>query len=874
VTTTPTRPPSASLAERVYRRLLRLLPPDFRGEFGDSMARDFHDRDRDLAGASRRQLWSREVPALVLTTVAQWGDAAWRDVRFTLRIMARAPGFSLAAVLMLAIGTGANAAMFSVLDAVLLRSAYPDAGRIVTVLEGAPGRPSGTAIPVSHLDRLARAPGFTAVAGLTGSESVLTGAGEPRRLAVECVSASMFRLLGVPAALGRVFTGAEDRVGGPPVVVLGYRTWRETFSGAPDIVGRSITLNNVPNTVIGVMPDGFLGPEVRNKSGAWAPLAPAIGQRSPAGCVVRLSFVTVIARVAAPLTLDEAAARANASGVLAGLTAWNGAVNPRLELARADDYAYTRLRAPLAALLGAVACVLLIACANVANLQLERLVGRRREIAIRLALGATRSRIVRQTIVENLLVSVIGADAGLLAARLSLRAIVGLIPLQVPHVQEIAVNGRTLAVTLAAALAAGLGVGLLPALQATRQDVAGDLGQSSRSVVGGTAWTRRGLVVIEVALSVVLLVAAGLMLRTFLVLRPVDPGFAASNRTVAEMVFDGPWHIDPSREQTVDAAMKQIGDLRGVAGVSATSYLPLSGVTDLSHVTIGAESTDVWSSWSTPSYFRDMDMRLRRGRWFTDADTPAAAPVAMVNEAMATRFWAGADPLGRLIDVEAPDGTRSRRQIVGILETTRSWGTDMEQRSELYMPYRQGPGSTLIYFIVRTNGRAAVTLPAEIRTIVSTIRPGQIVDRIEPLQASLDRSVSTPRFAMWLFGVFAVAGGVLAAIGLAAVVAWWVTERRREIGVRIALGASVERVVRLVLREGLLLATAGVGIGIGAAALVTRVLRDWLYGVAPPTDPLTFALCAAGMLGVTAMAAWLPARRVARVDPIVSLRSE
>ena len=873
--TTPTpRPSSVSWAERIYRRLLRLLPPDFRGEFGDSMARDFRDRNRGLTGAARRRLWSREVPALVLTTVAQWGEAAWRDLRFTLRMMARAPGFSLAAVLMLAIGTGANAAMFSVLDAVLLRSAYPDAGRIVTVLEGAPGQSGGRAIPVSHLDVLARAPGFEAVAGLTGSQSVLTGAGEPRRLAVECVSASMFRLLGVPAALGRVFTGAEDRAGGPPVVVLSHRTWQETFSGAPDIVGRSITLDNVSNTVIGVMPDGFLGPEVRNRSGAWAPLAPAIGQRSPAGCIVRLGFVTVIARVAAPLTLDEAAARANASGVLAGLTAWNGAVNPRLELARADDYAYARLRAPLAALLGAVACVLLIACANVANLQLERLVGRRREIAIRLALGATRGRIVRQTIVENLLVSVIGADAGIIAARLTLKAIVGLMPLQIPHVQEIAVNGRTLAVTLAAALAAGLGVGLLPALQATRQDVAADLGQSSRSVVGGTAWTRRSLVVIEVALSVVLLVAAGLMLRTFLVLRPVDPGFAASNRTVAEMVFDGTWHIDPSREQTVDAAMRQIGDLRGVAGVSATSYLPLSGVTDLSRVTIGDESADVWSSWSTSGYFREMDMRLGRGRWFTDRDTPAAAPVAMVNEAMATRFWAGADPIGRLIDVQTPDGTRSRRQIVGILETTRSWGTDTERRSELYMPYRQGPGSTLIYFILRTNGAAAVTLPAEIRTIVSTIRPGQIVDRIEPMQASLDRSVSAPRFAMWLFGAFAVAGGVLAAIGLAAVVAWWVTERRREIGVRIALGASAERVVRLVLREGLLLAAAGVGIGIGAAALVTRVLRDWLYGVAPPTDPLTFALCAAAMLGVTAVAAWLPARRVARVDPILSLRSD
>jgi putative ABC transport system permease protein len=846
------------------------------------MARDFHDRDRALAGASRRRLWWREVPALLVTTVAQWGEAAWRDLRFTLRMMARAPTFSLAAVLMLAIGTGANAAMFSVIDAVLLRSAYPDAGRIVTVLEGAPGRPAGTAIPASHLDALARAPGFEAVAGMTGSRPVLTGAGEPRRLGVQCVSASMFRLVGVPAALGRVFTAAEDRAGGPPVVVLSHRTWIDTFGGAPEILGRSITLDNVSNTVIGVMPESFLGPDVRNRNGVWAPLAPAIGQRSPAGCVVGLTpvldgvrgFVTVIARVASPLTLEAAAARANASGVFAGLTTWNGAGSPRVELVRADDYAYTRLRAPLAALLGAVLCVLLIACANVANLQLERLVGRRREFAIRLAVGATRGRIVRQTLVENLLVSAVGAAAGIAAARLTLDAIVGLMPLEVPHVQEITVNARTLAVTLAAACAAGLGVGLLPALQAARQGVSGDLNQSSRSVIGGAAWARRGLVVIEVALSVVLLVAAGLMLRTFLVLRPVDPGFSASHRTVAQMVFEGPWRIDPSREQTVDGAVRQIGDLPGVAGVSATSYLPLSGVTDLSRVTIGGESADVWSSWSTPGYFRDMDMRLRRGRLFTDADTPAATPVAMVNEAMAERFWPGADPLGQVIDVQAPDNTRSRRQIVGILETTRSWGHDLERRSELYAPYRQAPGSTLIYLIVRTNGAPAVSLPVDIRRIVSTIRPGQVVDSIEPMQASLDRAVAAPRFAMWLFGIFAVAGGLLSVIGLAAVVAWWVTERRREIGVRMALGASVEGIVRLVLREGLLLAAGGVGLGIGAAALVTRILRDWLYGVAAPTDPLTFALCTIGMLTVTALAAWLPARRAARVDPVLSLRSE
>jgi putative ABC transport system permease protein len=660
------------------------------------------------------------------------------------------------------------------------------------------------------------------------------------------------------------------------VLVLSYLEWQRDFGASTTILGRSITLGGVSNTVIGVMPEGFLGPTVRNRVAAWAPLMPSIGRQSPTGCQTNppLNSLEVVVRVRAPLTLDTAAARVNAAGRLAALTARSGATNPTLVLERADDASLSALRTPLTVLLGAVGCVLLIACANVANLQLERLIGRRREIAVRLALGATRNRIVRQTLIENLMVSLAGAAAGLGLARVTLRAIVALMPLTMPHVAEIVVNGRTLAVTVVAAIVTGLLVGVVPAAQATRTGLTSDLAHGSRSVAGGATWVRRTLVIGEVALSLVLLVSAGLMIRTFLILRPAAPGFVSTNRTIVEMLFNGGWEPDPAREQAVNAIVDRIRMLPGVAEVTASSYLPLSGVTELARVTIGPTSADVWTSWSTPGYFAEMGMPLRRGRLFTAEDTPSSPPVAMVNEAMAERFWPGEDPVGQRLDIRAPDGTTSRRTIVGMLRTARSWGTDLDRRSELYVPYRQQPGSTLIYFVVRTQSAPPVTLPAAIRTIVAEVRPDLIVDRLETMDTKLDRSVSAPRFAMWLFGVFAAAGALLASLGLAAVIAWWVSERRREIGVRMALGASADRVALEILREGLLLALGGLALGLGIALLATRLLSNWLYGVAAPTDAPTFVACGLGMLAVATLASYLPARRVAQIDPAITLRSE
>jgi putative ABC transport system permease protein len=867
--TVPRRP---SLAERVYRRLLRLFPADFRADFAGDMARDVADRADERSGRARTRVWSGELPGLAKAVLVQHLDDLRRDVTCTLRMMARSPGFSAAAILMLALGTGANAAMFSVIDAVMLRSAFDDPSRIVAVQEQAPGESPGNGIPISHLDAIFRAPAFSAAAGITYSLAVWSDAPEPHRLDIECVSASMFQVLGVRPALGRTFTAEEDRAGAPASVVLSDHVWRGDFGGATDIVGRRITLAGHTNTIIGVMPPGFLGPSQRNRTDGWAPLGPAIARQSAVGCDPR-SSVNVVARVRAPLTLATATEQLNAMGLISGMPMLFGRTDGRIHLERKDDLTYDGLSTPLFALLAAVGCVLLIACANVANLQLERLIGRRQEIALRLALGAGRGRIIRQTITENLLISLLGASAGIVAAWLTLSALVSMLPANVPHVQDIRIDARTLGVTIAAALLAGLAVGLVPAIQATSVSVTGDLKASGRSTTGGAKWLRRTLVITEVALSVVLLIGAALMVRTFLILRPTDPGFDPSGRLVAQLSLPGPWSVDPGRVRLLDDAMTRVGALPGVVSVSGSSYMPLSGMTSLMNIEVGGTKADVWSSWVTPGYFRDMEMSLARGRLFAASDGWGSAPVVAINETAARRFWPDHDPIGQIVPVKSPDGSVTARQIVAILRDTRSWGTDTKHRSELYVPFAQEPAPTLLYLLVRTNGAANPALVSGIRAAVSGAIPGQVVDAIDPMQDRLDRAVSRPRFGAWIFGLFAAMAVGLAAMGLTAVIAWWVTQRRREIGLRMALGANRRQVTTLVVRQGLGLAVAGTIAGVGVASLSSRLLSDWLYGIAP-MDGATYGACAAGMLAIAAIASYLPARRATRIDPIVTLRAE
>jgi predicted permease len=793
------------------------------------------------------------------------------DIRYALRGMARSPGFTAVAALMIALGTGANAAMFSVIDGVMLQSPFRDPDRVAIVAATSAGGRRTSAISLVQYralrDASASFESLAAVAG--GQRPILTGLGEPRRLSVECVTADMFRVLGTRPLAGRTFAADEDRPGGASVIVLSHQFWQRELGGAPDAVGRVLALNSVPTTVVGIMPRRFAGPYSRNDNDGWLPAGPALDGGTSPGCVGRAS-VNAFVRLEGDVGLEAAGRQATDAAGIPRLPDWQGKTGSRLTLIPLEEQTYSELRTPFMALLGAVALVLLIACANVANLQMERIFGRRVELAVRMALGATRRRIVRQTLTENLVLSAIGALAGVAAARWAVPLIVRLMPGYVPHIGDIEVSARILAATLAVACAAGVAVGVLPALQGASAPLMEDLRASSRASTPGASWTRRALVVAQVALSLTLLVGASLMITTFRTLRPSQPGFTAVDKVTASVRLAGRAAESPAA--LFETLFDRVRGIPGVRSVAGSTYLPMSGLVSIVTVRAGAAQQDVFSGLVTPNYFAEMEIPVVRGRAFDDRDAAGAPPVAVVNDAFVRRMFPRGDALGASVEVEFFDRRREARQIVGVLRDTRSTGADLRARAEIYMPFAQRPAPAL-NLIVRTGHPGDPQLAGRLRSALSSVDPSQVLDRVTPMQEMLDDRVATPRLGAWLLGVFAAMALLLASVGLAASIAWWVTQRTREIGVRVALGASAARVTALVVRQGMTLAMAGVVLGLAGAAASTRLLESWLYGVTPLDLP-TFAWAAGGMLAIAALASYLPSRRAARIDPAIALRAD
>jgi putative ABC transport system permease protein len=803
----------------------------------------------------------------------RYAAAFVNDVRFGLRMMSRTPAFTAVALLMIALGTGANAAMFSVIDAVMLRTPFKDPDRIAIVRIVAPDKGPTMAVTLPQFRSLAEsAPALEAIAALgSGRRPVLAGLGDTRSLSVECVTAGMFRVLGVNPIAGRTFTADEDRPGGPSSMVLSYDFWQRELGGSRDVVGRAVTLNGVPTTIVGIMPRRFLGPLSRNGSDAWLPLGPGLGQPSPVGCAAP-AFVNVFARSAPGLTFEAAAAQSTASSGLERIPGRDGKTGSRLSLLSLEEQTFYELRTPLLTLLGAVGLVLLIACANVANLQLERIFGRRQELAVRLALGATGGRIVRQTLTENLLLYVMGVIGGFLLASWTLHLIVALMPGNIPHLAEIEINRRILAATFAVACVAGMAVGLVPALQARSPGLVEDLKTSSRTATRGGQWTRQALVAGQIALSLTLLVGAALMVRTFLTLSPSSAGFTFANKLTAFIRAQEGTREDLAPPMLVANVLERLRAIPGVQGVSGSTYLPMSGNVGLAAVRTEGADVQVLSGIVTPNYFSEMEIPIVRGRAFEDRDGPGATPVVIVNEAMVRRFWPAGEPLGSTITVTTIDRRSETRQVIGILRDTRSNGGDTRARPELYTPYAQTPYPSL-NIIIRTANPSDPRLQDGVRAAVAAVDRNQVVDRFATLENTLDARVAYWRFGAWLLGSFAAMALLLAAVGLAASIAWWVAQRTREIGVRMALGANAGQVIRLFLRQGLVIGVSGIALGLAGAAASTRRLESWLYGV-KPLDAPTFGWSAAGMLAIAALASYLPARRAARIDPLTTLRAE
>ena len=797
-------------------------------------------------------------------------------IRYATRSLLRSPGFTLAAVLCLGLAIGANTAIFTVLNAVLLKPlAYAEPSRLVMLWERFDKRPEGHNVvaPADYLDWRAQTRSFSGMAALAEGHETLTGLGEAQQVPVQAVTASFFPVLGVTPALGRTFTEEEDTPAGPALVVVSDRFWRRHLSADPRALGQSVTLGGTPFTVIGVMPPGFrFKGNSTEEAELWTPLSldPARDYRATSGRYL-LAFGRLKPGVAveqADLELRTLAARlADEHPVFnAG---WTTALVPLREQVVGGA------RTPLRVLAGGVAFVLLIACANVANLQLARGAARRRELAVRTALGAGRWTLVRDLLIESLVLSVAGGALGLLLAVWGTAALVALAPAGLPRLGEISVDARTLAFTAALSILTGFVFGLLPALHGSRADLNDVIKEGGRGVAGGRL--RSGLVAAQLALSLVLLVGAGLLIRSFLRLSREDPGFDASHVLAAKVDLPtNRYNTDPRQAAFFEELLARIRRLPGVTSASAINWLPFGGGGSASSYFVegrpapapgqelGADIRAV-----DPEYFHTLGIPLRSGELFTGRDGPTVRKAVVINQALARQVFPNENPIGRHILM--PWGDTLNGEIVAVVGDTRAAGLDSLPHPTLYWPMAQFPWS-FMSLVIRTPGEPEA-LTAPVAAEVRALDPDVPLGNPRPLDSFLSQSVASQRFTMLLLGAFAAVAVVLAAIGISAVVANAVVRRTREIGVRMALGAGRRDVLGMVLRQGMMLVVIGIAAGLAGAAALTRVLRSLLYGVSP-TDVVTFAGVPLLLAGIALVAAYLPARRAAEVDPMVALRTE
>ncbi len=809
-----------------------------------------------------------------------------QDLRYGWRMLRRSPGFTAAAVVALALGIGANTAIFSVLDAVLLKPLpYEDPERLVKLWTrfrgiGIPGDRNWFSAPeftdlrrlnqsLSHLAAISR--GNYNISGSAG--------GVPERVEGAAVSPSLFPMLGVQSQIGRVFLNEEEQPGRDAVCLISHGLWQRRFGADRDLPGRTLVVNGRSFQVVGVLPAWFQYPA---EAEMWTPLAFTPEALAPNN---RGSHgLEVLARVKPALSLQQARADLEAAA--------------RTVTEQSRDYPYrqfdfTFLMIPLLEemvgdvktalwiLMGAVGFVLVIACANVANLQLARASAREREIAIRAALGAGRGRLVQQLLTESVLLALLGGLAGWLLARWGLRALVTMAAASFPRVAGAEMDWRVLGFTMLASLATGVLFGLAPAMQVSRQANSESLKEGGRGASAGAAplRLRRLLVVGEVALSLALLVGAGLLLKSFLRLQQVDGGFRPQGVLTLRLML--PQARYPKPEQVrgfYRDLIDRVRTLPGVEAAGATVALPLSGgggsgTTTVDSRAVSPDKASPEADWRavTPGYFEAMGVALVRGRYFDDRDSEQAAPVAIIDETMANTYWPGEDPIGKRLKRGGAQSTNPWMTIVGVVRHVRYRTLEAASRTQLYWPHTQFP-VRLMSMAVRTS-QDPRSLAATIQKQVQALDPDQPIYRVATMEELVADSLARRRLSMLLLALFAGTALVLAAVGIYGVMAYSVEQRAHEIGIRMALGAERWHVLRLVLGQSLALTTAGVALGLAGSLALTRLLRTLLFNV-QAHDLATFAAVAAGLSLVALAASYIPARRASRVDPMVALRYE
>jgi putative ABC transport system permease protein len=805
-------------------------------------------------------------------------DILLQDLRYGIRKLAKNPGFTVIAVLALALGIGANTAIFSVVNAVLLRPlAYKEPGRIAMVWmdNHKLGVDQDWHSYPNYMEYKNESQTFEDMAAYNDRSFNLTGAGDPVRVVGAWATASLFSVLGVQPVLGRTFTVDEEEPGHDLVVVLSYRLWQRNFGGDRDIVGRQISLNGASRTVVGVMPATFSFPD--KDAELWIPLAVSPQARNNR----HVLWLKAVGRLRPGVTLAQA--RADMSTIAGRLEQqYDFMAGYGVNLVPIHDQIVGSVRPALLVLLGAVALVLLIACTNVANLLLVRAAAREREVAIRVALGAARRRLVRQMLTESVILGVVGGGAGLVVAALGLRVLVALAPADIPRLDQIRIDWLVLAFSMGVSLATGLIFGLVPALQASKPDLNESLKEGGRGSTGGVhrRRVRSVLVVSEVALSLLLLIGAGLMIKSFVRLQRFNLGFNPDRLLTLRLQLPGSKY---KQESQVSAFYRELLDrvqnLPGVQSAGAISTIFLTKTPVSTNFTIEGrppapfdQRIEVPLDSVSPNYFRVMGIPLLEGREFTDDDKVGARGVVIVNQAFARRFFPDEDPIGKRFVYGEPEGPNPAwLTIVGVVADTRRTGFDAEVRPETFLPYAQTPESSM-YIVVRAASEPLHLVEA-VRDTVWAIDRDQAVFSIMTMDEMLADKMSQRRFNMLLLGIFAGAALTLATVGIYGVLSYSVTQRTHEIGVRIALGAGRTNVLAMVVGQGMLLAVVGIGLGLTASIFLTRLMAGLLFGVSA-TDSATFVVISLLLGGVALAASAIPALRATRVDPILALRYE
>ena len=804
-----------------------------------------------------------------------------KEVRYGIRSLLKRPGLTVVALITLGLGIGVNTAIFSAVDSVLLRPLpLKDPARLVAVWEHTPslGIVQNQMSPANYFDVRRQNRAFEDVGAFTDLSMNLTDGGEPERLDGEMVTASVFSLLGVSPALGRTFATDEDQIGKEHVVVLSDALWRRRFNRDAGIINRQITINSESFTVVGVMPPSFFFPE--REATLWIPWAMEPDQASGRGD----HYLRVIGRLKPGVTIERASAEVES--LAARLAAEYPRTNEGLGiLVRSFHQDYVGdLRLPILLLFASVGVVLLIVCANVANLLLAQATTRRREIAIRMAVGAGRWKIARQFLVESLLLATGGGLLGVLGAIWGVEALAKLLPESLSKLQAITVDARVLLFTLAVVVLTAIAFGVGPALHATRANPGDSLSETGRDLTGGRSGrhVRRLLVVSEVALAVVLLVGAGLLIRSFQRLRRVDLGFKTDNLLTMRLVLPLPKYLKAeARNAFYSELFQRVQQIPGVESAGMISYLPLStsGMKFSFSVEGRAMPGDMNLPFAlyravSPDYFRATGIPLQRGRFFDTHDVPESTPVVVVNRRLAEQFWPGQEAIGKRLKVGPPDAPNPWATVIGVVGDVRQAGLYGDQQFEMYAPYAQERRSWLAPrdLVVRTN-RDAASLARAVRQAVWSVDKDQPVSDVRTMNEVFAAAISRERFQMLLLALFATLALVLACVGLYGVISYAVAQRTHEIGVRMALGAQRADVLRLVIRQGMVLTFAGLLLGTVGALAATRVMRELLYGVTA-TDAVTFLSVGGLLVLVALLACFIPARRATRVDPLVALRYE